>query len=147
MRASTGSRITRGLVIAGVNDRPSAQRRLVRSLAAKLIFLLAVFTAAPVIVYQNFAAADRDKQSLLLKSVQDQGRLVAAGLQPLLANFSGTMLPTLRETLLQLAGEQQRIRLLFRPTGSFGAAGFYLIAAAPPIEKGAASHTPPARHL
>jgi two-component system sensor histidine kinase ChvG len=124
-----------GSAIAGVSDRPSARRRLVRSLAAKLIFLLAVFAAVPVIVYQNFEAADRDKQALLLKSVQDQGRLVAAGLQPLLADFSGSTLPTLRETLAQLAGDQQRIRLLFRPVGSSGTAGFYLIAAAPPIEK------------
>ncbi|HUN51096.1 MAG TPA: HAMP domain-containing sensor histidine kinase [Candidatus Sulfotelmatobacter sp.] len=118
-----------------MNERPSARWRLVRSLAAKLIFLVAVFAAVPVIVYQNFEAADHDKQTLLLKSVQDQGRLVAAGLQPLLANFSGSTLPTLRQALLQLAGDQQRIRLLFRPTGSSGAAGFYLIAAAPPIEK------------
>ena len=50
----------RGSAIAGASERPSAQRRLIRSLAAKLIFLLAVFAAAPVIVYQNFEAADRD---------------------------------------------------------------------------------------
>ncbi|HYM32369.1 MAG TPA: HAMP domain-containing sensor histidine kinase [Candidatus Cybelea sp.] len=115
--------------------RPRAYRRLIGSLALRLVFLVAVFAAVPLFLYRSFEAADRDRQALLLRSVQDQGRLVAAGLQPIVSRFSGQMLPNLRDTLTQLAGEDQRIRLLFRPTGSSGIEGFYLIAAAPPIAK------------
>ena len=64
--------------------RNSARGRYLalRSLISKILLLLVVFIAVPVILYNEFRRADQDKQVLLSESLQEQGRLMAESLRP-----------------------------------------------------------------
>ncbi|MEA2781300.1 MAG: two-component system, OmpR family, sensor histidine kinase ChvG, partial [Rhodospirillaceae bacterium] len=58
--------------------------RVRRSLAGKLWLLAVAFIAVPIALYVTFQRADSERQDLLLRSIQAQGRLVAAGLDPIM---------------------------------------------------------------
>src|ERR1051326_6842445 len=58
--------------------------RLYRSLAAKAAVLGLIFLAVPLIVYDQFNAADQAQQALLMRSVREQGRVMQQALLPLL---------------------------------------------------------------
>ena len=60
-------------------SRSSARRRYLalRSLISKILLLLVVFIAVPVILYNEFRRADQEKQVLLSESLQEQDRLMA----------------------------------------------------------------------
>ncbi len=94
-------------------------RRLRRSLAAPLILL-----------------ADLERQEMLLGSIQAQGRLVAAAVEPQLERASPDTFTDAAETLSHFSDGNARIRLLFRPGKAAGAGGFYLVGAAPAIPAG-----------
>ena len=68
----------------GQVEMASGPMRLFRSIVSKLVLLLLVFVAVPVILYSEFRQADLEKQVLLLKSVREQGRLLAENLRPIL---------------------------------------------------------------
>ena len=74
--------------------RSSASGRYLalRSLISKILLLLVVFIAVPVILYNEFRRADQDKQVLLSESLQEQGRLMAESLRPLLQREGGSPL-------------------------------------------------------
>ena len=72
-------------------------RWLLRSLASRLVLVSLVFIAVPILIYQQFRAADEDKQTLLLQSAQQQGQLIARALEPLLAKADASLLPRLGE--------------------------------------------------
>ena len=112
-------------------------RRLRRSLAAPLVLLVAAFIAVPILFYLTFQQADQERQEMLLGSIQAQGRLVAAALQPILTRAQPTTFTESAEALRHFSDGNARIRLLFRPEKVAGAAGFYLVAAAPAIDAGA----------
>src|SRR6516162_8224444 len=112
-------------------------RRLRRSLAAPLVLLVAAFIAVPILFYLTFQQADQERQEMLLGSMQAQGRLVAAALQPILTRAQPTTFTESAEALRHFSDGNARIRLLFRPEKVAGAAGFYLVAAAPAIDAGA----------
>src|SRR3546814_7045399 len=46
-----------------------------RSLISKLVLLLVIFCAVPVILYIQFREADAEKRVLLMESVREQGRM------------------------------------------------------------------------
>ena len=70
-------------------------RWILRSLASRLVLVSVVFIAVPILIYQQFRAADEDKQTLLLQSAQQQGQLIARALEPLLAKADASLLPRL----------------------------------------------------
>jgi len=100
--------------------------RIHRSLSGKLGLLVVAFVAVPVVLYVTFQQADRDRSDLLLRSVQAQSRLVATALDPLLRRADPTAFTNASDTLARLSDGSARIRLLFRPNGQAGAAGFFL---------------------
>ncbi|QQP87734.1 HAMP domain-containing histidine kinase [Skermanella sp. TT6] len=106
-------------------------RWLLRSLASRLVLVSVVFIAVPILIYQQFRAADEDKQTLLLQSAQQQGQLIARALEPLLARADASLLTRLGEELARFADENTRLKLLLRPRGVPGAQGFYYVGAAP----------------
>jgi two-component system, OmpR family, sensor histidine kinase ChvG len=106
-------------------------RWLLRSLASRLVLVSVVFIAVPILIYQQFRAADEDKQTLLLQSAQQQGQLIARALEPLLAKADASLLPRLGEELARFADENTRLKLLLRPKSVPGAQGFYYVGAAP----------------
>ena len=76
--------------------------RVWRSLAAKLLILLAIFVAVPVVLYGPFRLADEERNTLLLQSVQQQGWLVGRSLRPYLERFQGNDASVLQETIADL---------------------------------------------
>lgn len=105
-----------------------------RSLASKLIALFVILVSVPVIIYAQFLDADREKQKLLLQSVQEQGRLTGQALLPILAGSDDTLpLEKLKRELARLAGEDAAVKVLFRPLTGAGEQGFYYVAAHPVV--------------
>jgi two-component system, OmpR family, sensor histidine kinase ChvG len=112
----------------------TALGRIRRSLAAPLVLLVAAFIAVPVLFYLTFQQADRERQEMLLDSIRSQGRLVAAALEPLLSRGGPETFTDVAQALRRFTDGNSQIRLLFRPINASGAAGFYLVAAAPGIQ-------------
>jgi len=114
----------------------SWSERLVRSLFGKLVLLLIIFLAVPIVVYGQFQRADTEKNAILLQGVREQGRLAAEALRPLLEQSDPQTdprsLPKVGQALTRLIGGQARARLLYRPAGVADSEGFYLVAATPP---------------
>ena len=106
---------------------------LTRSLASRLVLVLLVFLAVPVLVYQKFRDADVEKQDLLLRSAQQQGQLIARALQPTLEIADARLLPSLGARVAQYADDNTRVKILLRPAAlqSGQSSGFYYVAAAP----------------
>src|SRR3546814_6978225 len=111
----------------------AAPRRRERSLTSRLLLLLVVFIAVPIAVYYTFRQADLERRALLISNVQEQGRLVALGLGPLLRQTEPSPLLTLGESLARFANRNTRIKVLFRPTGKADVASFFYVASAPPV--------------
>lgn len=108
-------------------------KRIFRSIVSKLVLLLLVFIAVPVILYSEFRQADLEKQVLLLKSVREQGRLLAENLRPILAQEDPSPLLALPKAVKRLATPTVGLKVLFRPKGEIGAERFYFVAAEPVV--------------
>src|SRR4051812_40235634 len=106
---------------------------LTRSLASRLVLVLLVFVAVPVLVYQKFSDADREKQDLLLRSAQQQGQLFARALQPTLEMADAGSLPSRGGRLAKSADGNTREKILLRPAPlpTRPSSGFFYVAAAP----------------
>ena len=112
---------------------------LVHSLSAKLVILSLIFAAVPVIVYQQFRDGFAENQRLLLQSVQDQGRLVARSIQPMLLNQEGEEGPILYARLGQelerLADDGVAVRVLLHPQAATAVDEFYYVASSLPLSE------------
>lgn len=104
-----------------------------RSLISKLVLLLLVFIAVPIILYAEFRQADADKRTLLLQSVRAQGRLIAESLRPLLKREGTSTLPALNEAIKPFATPPAGIKVLYRPAGETGLESFFFVASEPPV--------------
>ncbi len=104
-----------------------------RSVISKILLLLLVFVAVPVILYNEFRRADQDKQVLLLESVREQGRLMAESLRPLLTQKDPSPLLALPNEIKRLATSSTGIKVLYRPKEQTGAEGFFFVASVPPV--------------
>lgn len=107
--------------------------RISRSFAAKILVLIAIFFSVPVILYNEFQAADQEKNHLLIESVIAQGRLVAEALRPLTNKISvdGSAIRKITELVEQLGVSGSDIKVLFRPTKETTAQSFFYVASAP----------------
>lgn len=102
--------------------------RMWRSLGAKLVVMLAIFIAVPVVLYGPFRLADEERNTLLLQSVQQQGWLVGRSLRPYLERFQGTDAAILQETIEDLGSGGVKVRLLLRPHETGENSSFFLVA-------------------
>lgn len=113
---------------------------LIRSLSAKLVLLSLIFAAVPFVVYQQFRDGFAENQRLLLQSVQDQGRLVARAIQPMLAGRTGEaealLFERLGEELERLADGGVAVRLLLHPETATAIDEFYYVASSLPLSEG-----------
>lgn len=109
----------------------SGIERLSRSFAAKILVLITIFFAVPAILYNQFKAADEEKNHLLVESVEAQGRLVAEALRPLTDKFDGRSMRTIAEMVQNLGLSGPNIKLLFRPAKATTAQSFFYVASAP----------------
>jgi len=115
-----------------VPTTPSAHR-IWRSFAAKFVILLTIFLAVPLVTYSQFRAADADKMALVLKGVEDQGRLMAESLAPLLDRFDPRSTVNLSQALARLANDTTKAKLLYRPAGATDLKNFFYVAATPMV--------------
>jgi len=106
--------------------------RLASSIAGKLALILVVFVACPLIIYGQFRDADEEKNALLLRSVREQGRLVAQALSPLLNSADAAALPRLRQGVEKIVEGPLKVRLLLRPLAA-APDNFFYIASVPPV--------------
>lgn len=139
----TQSRPTRDLATAGGSpDRPGRLAALGRSLAARLVLTAVVFCIVPVLLYEQFRAADAQRRAILMQNLAEQGRMIAEMLRPRL-EAAGTRESGESGDLRDLAAEVQRlgavgdrrIKLLLRPAGRQGGEAFYYIAYAPEVSE------------
>ncbi len=106
--------------------------KIASSIAAKLAVILLVFVACPLIIYFEFRNADEEKNALLLRNVQEQGRLIARALEPMLVSAEPDILPRVSQELERLSDSQIKVRLLFRPQLS-DPDNFFYVASVPPV--------------
>ncbi|MBL27166.1 MAG: histidine kinase [Rhodospirillaceae bacterium] len=105
-----------------------------RSLTSKLIVLVLVFILVPVILYAQFSAAEREKRSLLLGVIRDEGLLIASALDGVLQRADSVPYVQLGEELARFSDGTVSLKLLFRPNDpSDNAAGFFYVSSAPPV--------------
>jgi two-component system sensor histidine kinase ChvG len=105
-----------------------------RSLIGPLALLAMGFIAVPIAIYFTFLQADNDRQALLIRTVHAQGRIVADAVAPLLGGSDSMTFDDSSDALTRFAIGKARVRVLFRPGKSTGAAAFFLGAAAPHLD-------------
>lgn len=104
-----------------------------RSFAAKLLAVGAIFTAVPVLLYMQLQSANHERNQLMLTVVQEQGRLTAEALIPVLEKFKPRNADQLPAALDRLGGKSLNVKILFRPTTAKGVSNFLFVAAYPQI--------------
>ncbi len=112
---------------------PSLTDRLslrLRSFVLKLAAAGLIFAIVPVLLYQRFGAAEAERNALLLRLVQDQGRFAGEAVAPLLDRFSPREADRLAAQVNRLAAGGLSVKVLFRPAIP-GPAHFLLVASAP----------------
>jgi two-component system, OmpR family, sensor histidine kinase ChvG len=102
--------------------------RFYRSLTAKAAVLSVIFLAVPIIVYDQFRAADDAQKVVLLRSVRENGRVMMTALTPLLTASERPPLPQLNNELARFADENTNIKLLLKANA---VDGFYYVASWP----------------
>jgi two-component system sensor histidine kinase ChvG len=107
-----------------------------RSLRARLAVLLLVFLAVPLILYLAFRQADLERQSILLDTVRNEGKLIAAALAPTLAAADGSALAAAPRSLARFTDSGMGVKLLFKPNSAGSDAGFFFVAGVPEVPVG-----------
>jgi len=111
------------------------------SVAAKVALATVIFFALPLLIYEQFQAADSHRRALLLDSLEKQGRLVAEVLRPSLEDYNGTALQNVFATLRRIGGiDGSRIKILRRPKVPHDSVGFRYIAYTPSVTGAALEH-------
>ncbi len=111
--------------------RAQPKARLHRSLINKLILLVVVFIAVPMILYGEFRQANEERQKLLIESVRERGRLIAESLRPLVEERGTAPFQVLGEEIHRLGTAHTGIKVLFRPAAEQSAEGFFFVATEP----------------
>lgn len=107
-------------------------RRFGASLTIKLIGLIAIFVALPIVLYGQFESADKQRRELVSRGIQQRSWLIAQALSPILDRADGPPHKLLNGELQRFNDGRTLLKIMFRPAGSIGSEGnFYYIASAP----------------
>jgi two-component system sensor histidine kinase ChvG len=101
-------------------------QRFSRSFLLKLVTLVAIFFAVPVVIYGVLRTADSDQNRLLLQSIDAQGRLVAAALRPQVQDMSSASMRAAQQMVRDLGAVGPDIKLLVRPAKDTASSFFYV---------------------
>lgn len=126
------------VTLSGEAPEPAAAARprgvpSLRSLKARLFVLLLVFLAVPLLLYLAFRQADLERQTILLDTVRNEGKLIAAALAPTLAASDGSALAAAPRSLARFADSGMGVKLLFKPNSAGSDAGFFFVAGVPEV--------------
>jgi two-component system sensor histidine kinase ChvG len=111
--------------------------RVWRSFALKVLILIAIFFAVPAILYDQFRAADAEKNRLLSESVAAQGRLIAEALRPQVERVDPHSMQAIAAAIERLGATGPTIRLLYRPATvpeHASSESFFYVASSPPVQ-------------
>ena len=115
---------------------PRGMRRmaalLLRSLVARLVLLVVVFAAVPIVLYEQFREADAARQAILLGAIRDKGILIGRAMAPLLSRAESVPYVQLGAELAGFTEGTVNVRLLYRPNAA-DPLGFFYVASSPPI--------------
>jgi two-component system, OmpR family, sensor histidine kinase ChvG len=105
------------------------------SLTIKLVAMVGIFIAVPIVLYGQFKHADEQMRELVTTSIQQRSWLIAQALQPVLDQPEGVPTTSLNPKLQTFAGDGTTLQLMLQPTGTRGASGFYYVASAPRVDQ------------
>jgi two-component system sensor histidine kinase ChvG len=112
-------------------------RRVGASLTLKLVALVGIFVALPIILYGQFESADRQMRDLVTRAIQDRSKLIGHALAPVLRKIEpGTSVP-LNEELAKYTSDGTVLKLMLQPTGAAdqqGNTAFYFVASSPALK-------------
>jgi two-component system, OmpR family, sensor histidine kinase ChvG len=108
-------------------------RRLGASLTVKLILLIAVFVALPIVLYGQFESADKQRRELVSRGIQQRSWLIAQALVPILNRPEGVAHKSLNAELQRFNDGRTLLKLMFRPTSAGDSGNFYFIASTPEV--------------
>src|SRR5579859_1894418 len=94
---------------------PASRVRAHMSLASKAALLALIFLVVPVILYDQFRAADQQKRQLVMNSVRDQGHTISVALSPMLNAAGAPNLPTIGHELGRFDNQLTTAKLLYQP--------------------------------
>jgi two-component system sensor histidine kinase ChvG len=126
---------------AGERPKPSARaakwrrrlHRLAASLTLKLLILVGIFIALPIILYGQFESADRQMRDLVIRAIQDRSSLIADALTPTLRSMDPTSQVALNADLAKYSSDGTILKLMFQPGVERDPGRFYFVASAPQI--------------
>ena len=124
--------------IVGVARRPwlanafRTVERFAASLTAKLIILIGIFVALPILVYGQFEQADSKLRELVTRSIHHRNWLIAQALKPTLDQQVLTSNGQLVDVLAKYSEDGTNLQLMVRPFAMKNA-GMYFAAAVPPV--------------
>lgn len=111
-------------------------RRLGASLTLKLIAIVGIFVALPIVLYGQFESVDRQTRDLVTRSIQDRSRLIAQALTPVLANMASPAQDVLNAELQKYGADGTILKLMLQPAAGQGDRAFYYLASAPHVSAG-----------
>jgi two-component system, OmpR family, sensor histidine kinase ChvG len=105
-------------------------RRIGASLTVKLVGLVGIFVALPIVLYGQFEDADHQMRDLVTRAIQDRSKLISNALAPVLDKAQPSVDSGLNSQLAKFTSDGTVLRLMLQPPG---ANGFYFVASAPSI--------------
>lgn len=106
-------------------------RRLSASLTARLLVLVVIFVALPIILYGQFESVDRETRQLVVRSIQNRSWLIAQALKPILDRSEGPPHESLNAELHKYSDDGTILKLMLQPSSKQGPQSFYYVASAP----------------
>lgn len=103
-------------------------RQVGASLTAKLVVLVGVFIALPMVLYGQFELGDRKMRDLVTRGVEQQSWLVAQALRPVLDARAMPSPDALDRELTNYATDGTKLDLMFRPAKGHSDQGYYFVA-------------------
>src|SRR3546814_17306830 len=82
-------------------------------------------------IYGQFEEANEDKRMLLLRTVQEQGRLIVQSMARDLQTIKPEAIPDLSARLAGFGDENLKLKLLFRPETAPADTDFFFVASSP----------------
>ena len=108
--------------------------RALRSLWLRVVLILIIFLAVPFIIYNKFAEAEAERQTILLAMVREQGLVIAQALEPSLAHADDISFVELAEELGRYSTSSVQLKLLFSPMSApKEEQAFFYVAAVPTV--------------
>jgi two-component system sensor histidine kinase ChvG len=116
--------------MAGIDGRPLL--RLVHSFTLKLVLLALILLSVPLILYWQFARAERAQLALVRNAVTQTNHVLAGMLQSHFENFASEPAGEMQRALARAAGRHARVKILMRLKDSDN---FLYVAAVPSVSR------------